>query len=457
MNTLIAITGIGIIAMLTEILNFRKALYYLTLLGLVIALGLTIMDWGTNIRYFSDMMFFDNYAAAFSGVMIFVTLLWFLMSESFLKNNPRQADFTALISFALGGAIVMVSFADLIMLFLGIEILSIAMYVLAASNKTEPRSNEAGFKYFMMGAFASGFLLFGITMLYGATGSFNLREIAGYVSANSTDLPEILYIGILMLIVGMVFKVAAAPFHFWAPDVYEGAPTPFTAFMSTVVKTAAFAAFLRLFVVCFSGLEDWWGPMIATFSAISMLLGNIMAVGQKSLKRMLAYSSISHAGYMLMVLVAMNQYSAGALLIYTAAYAVASIGIFTLVMQMTGQNNESILSLKGFSKVNQLPAFVITVVLLSMAGIPPVAGFFAKYYVFTGALQNGYIWLVLIAVLSSLIGVFYYFKVIITMFQPADHDSVQYSFSISQSLLLVLILVLTLVIGLLPTLFINFL
>jgi len=455
MYTLIAITGIGVLAILAEILNFRKVLYPLTFAGLLVALGITILDWDTNVRYFSDMMFFDNYAAAFSGVMIFTTFIWYLMSEGFLKKNEKQTDFTALLSFALGGAIVMVSFADLIMLFLGVEILSIAMYVLAAGNKDEPRSNEAGFKYFMMGAFASGFLLFGIALVYGATGSFNLREIAGYVSANSATIPEILYLGILMLIAGLVFKVAAAPFHFWAPDVYEGTPTPFTAFMSTVVKTAAFAAFLRLFTVCFSGLEGWWGPLLALFSAVSMLLGNIMAVNQKSLKRMLAYSSISHAGYMLMVIVAMNHLSAGALLIYTAAYSIASLGVFTLLMNMTNNNNELVTSLKGFSRVNQMPALVITVVMLSLAGIPPVAGFFAKYYVFTNTLQSGYTWLVLVAVLSSLIGVYYYFRVIITMFQPADRESVQHNFSPTQSLVFGIVILLTLIIGLFPAIFSN--
>ncbi|MEY3343915.1 MAG: hypothetical protein RL090_1599, partial [Bacteroidota bacterium] len=229
MNILIAITAVGVLAMLSEILNFRKYLYPLTLLVLLVALALTGMEWSGGVRYFNDMLYMDNFAVVFSGIMVFTTLLWFMMNEGFLIGNPRQADFTAIISFALGGALVMAGFSNLIMLFLGVEILSISMYVLAASNKLEPRSNEAGFKYFLMGAFASGFLLFGIALVYGFTAQFNLSEIAKVVAENKGQLPPIFYGGVLMIMVGLAFKVAAAPFHFWAPDVYEGAPTPFTA------------------------------------------------------------------------------------------------------------------------------------------------------------------------------------------------------------------------------------
>ena len=312
MNILIALTIIGVIAMLSEILRFRKVLYPLALTGLAAGLVLCAMEWGSNIRYFHDMMFMDNYAIAFSMVLIGTTFIWFLLNPAYLRNHEHEADYTALITFSLAGAVVMVSFADLTMLFLGIEILSIAMYIMAASNKMELRSNESGFKYFMLGAFATGFLLFGIALIYGVTGTFNLQELAGFVSANKANLPAMFYGGLLLMIVGLAFKISAAPFHFWAPDVYEGAPTPVTAYMATVVKTAAFAAFLRLFMTCFSGIAEWWAPMLAIFSAISMLAGNILAVYQKSVKRMLAYSSISHVGYMLMAIVAMNQNSDGA-------------------------------------------------------------------------------------------------------------------------------------------------
>lgn len=450
MNILIALTIIGVIAMLSEILRFRKVLYPLALTGLAAGLVLCAMEWGSNVRYFHDMMFMDNYAIAFSMVLIGTTFIWFLLNPAYLRNHEHEADYTALITFSLAGAVVMVSFADLTMLFLGIEILSIAMYIMAASNKMELRSNESGFKYFMLGAFATGFLLFGIALIYGVTGTFNLQELAGFVSANKTNLPGMFYGGLLLMIVGLAFKISAAPFHFWAPDVYEGAPTPVTAYMATVVKTAAFAAFLRLFMTCFSGIADWWAPMLAIFSAISMLAGNILAVYQKSLKRMLAYSSISHAGYMLMAIVAMNQNSDGALLLYTAAYAIGSLSIFTLLVSMTSNGNEMINSLRGFSSVNKIPAILITITMLSLAGIPPVAGFFAKYYVFLSAIESGYTWLVLVGVLSSLIGVYYYFRIIIAMFQPADRESTQIQFSASQNAVLWLTVILSLILGFMP-------
>ncbi len=436
--------------MLSEILNFRKALFPLVLVGLLAAFGFAIMDWNTGVRYFNDMMFFDNFAIAFSSVMILTVFIWFLLSKDYICNSTHQTDFTSLIIFSLAGAVVMASFSDLTMLFLGLEILSIAMYIMAAANKSELRSNEAGFKYFMLGAFATGFLLFGIAFIYGATGTFNLAEIAGYTSSNISDLPLIFNAGILLIMVGLTFKIAAAPFHFWAPDVYEGAPSPVTAYMSTVVKTAAFAAFLRLFTVCFSGLDDWWGPALAICSALSMIAGNILAVYQKSIKRMLAYSSIAHAGYMLMAVVAMNDISDRALLMYTAAYSFGSMGVFALVLTMTRSMNENISSLKGFSATNKVPAILIAILLLSLAGIPPVSGFFAKYYVFTAALNADYTWLVLVAVLSSLIGVYYYFRVIISLFQPADKDSLQMEVLPVHHLVLWISLILTLALGIAP-------
>jgi NADH-quinone oxidoreductase subunit N len=453
MIILITITAIGILAMLSEIFHFRKFLLPVVVAGLGAALGLAFMEWNTARHYYHDMMVMDNYAISFSVVMIGTTLLWFILSNLFLKNNSHVADYTCLILFALAGGIVMASFGDLTMLFIGLEILSISMYIMASANKSELRSNEAGFKYFMLGAFATGFLLFGIALIYGAAGTFNLAEIGAYTSANKSSIPDMFKAGILLMMIGLVFKVSAAPFHFWAPDVYEGAPSPVTAFMSTVVKTAAFAAFLRLFSVGFHELSFWWGHIIALFAGISMLLGNILAVYQQSLKRMLAYSSIAHAGYMLMAIAAMNQGSANALLLYTAAYSLGSIGIFALVLNMTNAGNESISSLKGFAAINKIPALIISVLMLSLAGIPPVAGFFAKYYMFTSAMGSNLSILVLVAVLSSLIGVYYYFRIIIAMYQPADRDSEQLQISPVYQLVLWVTLLGTLALGIYPSFF----
>ena len=300
----------------------------------------------------------------------------------------------------------MISFSDLTLFFIGLEILSISLYVLAASNKSDLRSNEAGLKYFLMGAFATGFLLFGIALIYGATATFNLQGIHDALAKGAIS-PLMVKTGVLLILVGLLFKVSAAPFHFWAPDVYEGSPTLVTMFMATVVKTAAFAAFYRLFSTCFISLSDTWIPVVAALSAITMLLGNIMAVFQTSFKRMLAYSSIAHAGYMMMAIAAMNEVSAGSIFLYAIAYSIGSLGAFACLHAMSVNGDESISGLNGLGKRQPKVAIFLSLIMFSLAGIPPVAGFFAKYYLFYGALIGGYTWLVIIAVMSSLIGVYY--------------------------------------------------
>ncbi len=451
MNALIVLACLGIVAMMSEVLGFKKFLLPIVALGLVSVIGLFVMDWNTAIRYYNDMLYFDNYAIAFSAMVTVLTALWLIMSKEYFISTSSKAEHAALILFCLTGAIVMISYSDLSMLFIGIEILSISLYVLAASNKNDLRSNEAGLKYFLMGAFATGFLLFGITLIYGASGSFNLQEIANYISTNSGHLPMFVYAGVLLMLVGLLFKVSAAPFHFWAPDVYEGSPTLVTAFMSTVVKTAAFAAFYRLFATCFSDLSGWWGETIAFVAALTMLVGNVLAVMQQNFKRMLAYSSIAHAGYMLMAIVAMSHVSAGAIFLYTTAYSVASLGAFACLHTLGANNNEKIINLKGLIAKQPLNAGLLCLAMLSLAGIPPLAGFFAKYYLFYGVIQSGYLWLVMVAVLSSLIGVYYYFRVIYTMFLPREEeDGVLPQISGSHKILLTIAAILSLLMGIFP-------
>ena len=451
MNALIVLACLGITAMMSEVLGFKKLLLGIVALGLIAVVGLLINDWGTAIRYYSDMVYFDNYAIAFSALVAVLTLLWLIMSKEYFVSNSSKAEHAALILFCLTGAFVMISYADLSMLFIGIEILSISLYVLAASNKHDLRSNEAGLKYFLMGAFATGFLLFGITLIYGASGSFNLQEIATYINSNSGHLPLFVYSGILLILVGLLFKVAAAPFHFWAPDVYEGSPTLVTAFMSTVVKTAAFAAFYRLFATCFSDLSGWWGESLAIVAALTMLTGNILAVMQQNFKRMLAYSSIAHAGYMLMAIVVMNKVSAGAIFLYASAYSVASLGAFSCLHYLSLNGNEKVSNLRGLIAKQPFNAGLLCLMMLSLAGIPPLAGFFAKYYLFYGAIEGCYLWLVLVAVLSSVIGVYYYFRVIYTVFIPRQvEDGELIEIPNGHRLLLTIAAVLSLLMGVFP-------
>ncbi len=456
MKALVLLSSLGVIALLAEIFSFKKLMYPLVLLGLITTFILNIFDWDTNITYFK-MMRYDNYAVAFTSVIVVIAFLWFMMSESYFKASENLTDHFALILFALTGAVIMVSYTNMTMLFLGIEILSISMYILAGSDKNSLASNESAFKYLIMGAFATGFLLFGIALIYGATGSFDLTEIKVFISSHQGNIPAIFYAGVLMMLIGLSFKVSAAPFHFWAPDVYQGAPTVITAFMATIVKTAAFAAFLRLFSTTFASVSDTYINIIWVMAAITLLVGNISAVLQTSTKRMLAYSSIAHAGYMLLALLAGNSYSNSAVLFYTTAYSIGSIGTFCILNIVTNaKGDDTVDSFNGLGKSNPLMAFVMTVALLSLAGIPPTAGFFAKYYIFTAAFQSGYTGLVLIAILASLVGVYYYFKIIIAMYFKESQDEIVVVQN-SHQLLLIIIAIAIIALGIFPDIIIRLL
>jgi len=460
MKALILLSSLGVISLLSEIFRFKKALYPIILLGLIAALGINIMDWNLPLdkQLFWKMMKVDHYAVAFSSVLIAVVILWYIMAADYFKEESNQTDRTALILFALVGAVVMVSYTNMAMLFLGIEILSISVYVLAGSNKNDVLSNESAFKYLIMGAFASGFLLFGIALIYGSTRSFDLTEIGNALIVNQGNISPIFYVGVLMMLVALLFKVSAAPFHFWAPDVYQGAPTVITAYMATIVKTAAFAAFLKLFMSCFTSVGDVWINIVWVVAAITLLIGNITAVLQISVKRMLAYSSIAHAGYMLLALLASNNYSAGAILFYSLAYSIGSIATFGVLKIVSENNgNDALDAFNGLGKRNPLLAFVMTVALLSLAGIPPTAGFFAKYYIFTSAFQAGFPGLVLIAIIASLVGVYYYFKLIIAMYFKTPSTETSIEIGVNHKLLFILIVILTIALGVVPDFIIRLL
>ena len=307
-----------------------------------------------------------------------------------------------------------------------------------------------------MGAFATGFLLFGIALIYGATGSFDLSEIKTAISV-SGSYSQIFYVGMLLMLIGLSFKVSAVPFHFWAPDVYEGAPTVITAFMATIVKLAAFAAFLRLFDVTFFRVYTSWMNVVWMLAALTMLVGNITAVFQTRIKRMLAYSSVAHAGYMLLALLAMNNYSNSAILFYGTAYSIGSIATFTIVSIIAeARGDDGIHSFNGLGKSNPMLAVVMTIALLSLAGIPPTAGFFAKYYIFTSSFMAGNVWLVFVAIIASLIGVYYYFRIIIAMyFKEGAHEHI--SLEMTHKLLLIVITVAIIALGICPDFIIKLL
>src|SRR5476651_791397 len=325
MNTLILISVLPIVLLYLGLYKAKKALLPVTIVGLLVALGLAVAKWNAPAELiYSGMMQFDNFAIAFSGITIISTILILMLSKNYFERiSDHVAEYYAIILFALAGIIVMVSFHNLVMLFIGIEIMSVSLYILAGIKKNDFASNEAALKYFLMGAFSTGFLLFGITLIYGSSGSFDLTDIRNWILMNPHNIGPLFYSGVLLMIVGLCFKVGAAPFHFWTPDVYDGSPTLITAFMSTVVKTAGFAAFLRLFATCLNPIPGFWQPTLLAITILTLFVGNITALYQHSFKRMMAYSSISHAGYLLFAIAALSSSSANSVFVYATAYSVA--------------------------------------------------------------------------------------------------------------------------------------
>ncbi len=450
MNALFVICGIGIFSLLAEIFNLKKWVTTVSFLGLLLAIGIIVLDWGSISYYYRGMLFFDRFAMAFTGLILVISFFWSWMSGHFFKAEAHRTDKSALVFFVIAGAVMMVAFNNMAVLFLGIEILSISLYVLAGSNKENLFSTEASFKYFLMGSFATGFLLFGITLVYGATGSFNIVKIAEFISSHPT-LPRFLYIGILLMMVGLAFKISAVPFHLWAPDVYEGSPTPITALMSTVVKIGAFAAFVKIFSVCFGRFNSSLLLFEQGIMVLTLLIANITAVYQTNLKRMLAYSSVGQVGYLLLAFSSDNFHSSGTIFYYLTAYSIASIMAFTVVQIIEmKKGSANINNFKGLFKNGPLLAIAMTIAMFSLAGIPPLAGFFAKYLVFTLAISKGFVGLTVVAVITSLIGVYYYFKPIVAM---AQSEGETIPISNSQKVLLIVLIVLNLLVGVFPDFF----
>lgn len=425
MNTLIAIGSLGVLVLLLEIFGARKTIIPITIIGLLVTLGISLGGYCTEsgpASFFNNAIIEDNYSRGFSSLFIVLTIFLVLMSGDYYKKQiVKLSDFVTVKILLLFGGVAMVSFGNLATFFLGIEILSIALYILAASKPTSIKSNEAGMKYFLMGAFASGFLLFGITMIYGATGSFDMTVIYEAV-INGEGVVSWFYIGITMMSVAMFFKIAAAPFHLWAPDVYQGSPTLTTALMSTLAKVIAIGGFYRLIEGMYGNFSEGFITILMVVSILSMTVGNIMALRQDNVKRMLAYSGISHAGFMLMALLATPNGAAN-LLYYAAAYAIAGIAAFAVVISVTNhKDDEDVTSFNGLSKTNPLMALTLTLALLSMAGIPILAGFFGKVFLFGQMLDLGYITLVVIAVINSIISIGYYFRLILVMYTKENTE-----------------------------------
>jgi NADH-quinone oxidoreductase subunit N len=455
MQTLIAISGLGVFCLIAEIFNLRKLLVPVAIIGLLTILGLNLTVFSTPESFYNNMIVVDKFSVAFSSLFILLTLFLVALTHDIYKDHPTKiSDFIAIKIFLLAGAVAMISFGNLSMFFLGIEVLSISLYILAASNRLNIKSNEAGMKYFLMGSFASGIILFGICLIYGATGYFDVTEI--YALSQGAGLPSWFPIGITLVIIGMLFKIAAVPFHFWAPDVYEGSPALTTATMSTLAKVVAMATLYKLLTSLSPNLSPTFEMVIVVVSILSMTVGNIMALRQNNVKRMLAFSGISHAGFMLMAILSLTT-AASTLLYYTDAYALAGIASFAVIIYVTkNKDNEDVFNFNGLGKTNPLLAAILTASLLSMAGIPIFSGFFAKFMLFTQTIKAGYLFLVIVGVINSIISVGYYFKLILAMYTKEPNQEKQ-TVPFVYYFVAVVAIVLNIVMGLYPSIVTNLL
>lgn len=461
MITLIAVSGLGIVCLLLEILNLRKILVPLTLLVLLGILGMTVAEFYSGESFFYadsyNMIVSTSYSRGFSILFITLATLIIAMSPEFYKDKIEKiADYVSLKIFLLAGAIAMVSFGNLSMFFIGIEVLSISAYVLASSSPARVSSNEAGMKYFIMGAFASSFILFGIALVYGAIGSFDIDTIIQVSTLEGTNLPIWFNMGFVMILVGLLFKASVVPFHFWAPDVYEGSPTLVTTLMSTLVKVAAIAALYKSVVIFGVAMTPAVQISIVVFSILSLTVGNITALNQKSLKRMMAYSGISHAGFMMMDLLSNSSNATNSLLYYAAAYSLAGIAAFAVIMAVSeGKGHENIENLYGLARRNPLMAGILTCALVSLGGIPVFAGFFAKLFMFTQMVDAGYLILVIFGIINSIIAIFYYFGTANVMFTQEPSSEGALKVPVRYVLVATIAIILNLILGIYPSIIMN--
>ncbi len=392
-------------------------LFGLTALVLAgIGLWIGLQSAGTTTA-FNGAFINDGFARFTKVVVLFSAAIVLLMSQQYLKRNALlKFEFPILISLAVVGMMMMISAGDLMSLYMGLELQSLALYVIAAFRRDSVRSTEAGLKYFVLGALSSGLLLYGASLIYGYAGTTSFAGITAAIGGEK--LAPGLLIGMVFLITGFAFKVSAVPFHMWAPDVYEGSPTPVTAFFATAPKAAALALFARVMFDAFGGVTGEWGQIVALLSLLSMFLGAIAAIGQTNIKRLMAYSSIGHMGFALMGLAAGTQEGVQAMLIYLVVYVTMNIGVFAFILNMEkdGQAVTDISSLNMYSRVEPLRALALMVLMFSLAGIPPLVGFFSKFFVLKAAVDANLAWLAIGGVIASVIGAFYYLRIIYLMY-----------------------------------------
>jgi NADH-quinone oxidoreductase subunit N len=461
MNEIILTAVWGIVMMLAGAFVKDKSIAkYMAIIGLVIVIAGNGIELYRQVPFFEidikDMLYFKSFNLTFITVVLLSTLLFFLLSgRDFEKVGTNVFEYFALIFFILCGIGLAASFKTLLMLFLGIEIMSIPLYILTGSDKRNLKSNEAALKYFLLGSFSTGIMLMGIAFIYG--GSPSASFFIDTLNLGVGKMPALIAVGLILLLISMSFKVSAAPFHFWTPDVYDGAPTVFTSFMATIVKVAAFFAFVRLFENAFGTVQGQWQKLIVLITAATLLIGNLTAVFQQSVKRMLAYSSIAQAGFMMFALFALNDKGKEGLVLYAAAYSLATIGIFAVLIKM---NDYTIDGFNGLAKKQPVLAFAATIFLLSLTGIPGTAGFQSKFYMLIAAVKDGHqLWLVIFAVLCAAISAYYYFRIIQAMYFKDSNDAITQDWDITPSfkILLLITVALIVILGIYPNLLLDWL
>ena len=414
----LVLTGGAMLLLLLAVLVPRRdgLLLWTALATVAVTLVLVVNFFGLNVTASRGLLAIDGFAAFFKVVVLLSAALTLLMSAPYLKvEGIRVGEYYFLILCATIGMMFMASGVDLITLFIGLETMAVSFYVLVGFLKPNPRSNEAAVKYFLLGGFSLGILLYGMSLLYGATGTTSLEGIAAALSGQETSL--VLVLAVILVGAGMGFKIAAVPFHMWAPDVYEGAPTPVTAFLSVGSKAASFAMLLRIFVVGLPALKAEWTLLFSVLAVVTMTVGNIAALTQSNLKRMLAYSSIAHAGYLLIGVVVGTERGVAAMLVYLGVYLFMQLGAFAVVAAMRRSDiiGDELKDLNGLSKRNPMAAFAMLFFMLSLGGIPPTAGFMGKVWLFGAAIDAGFIWLAVIAVANSALSIYYYIRVVVFM------------------------------------------
>jgi len=431
----------------------RNIIAYFSLGALVLSAFSLLLLCGKNISAFNGMIVIDAYAMAWKAILVLSAIVVVLMSFEYVKiEKIFLGEYYGLILFATMGMMFLPSASDLLSFYLALELMSVSFYILASFMRKDPKSLESGIKYFLAGIFTSGLILYGIAFLYGLTGTTHLGAIRAILSTTQTPSSPLLIFALILLIAGFGFKIAAVPFHMWAPDVYEGAPTPITAFLSVGSKLATIAAMLRVFVFGLSvSYSDWW-IFIWIISALTMTLGNVAALVQTNFKRLLAYSSIGHTGYLLMGLIVKSQSGLSAILIHSVAYLLMTLGAFIMIVLIckAGSRGDQIKDLRGLGRAYPVVGFAFVLFALSFIGIPPTAGFIGKLLIFGAAIEGHFYWLAVIGVLNSVISLYYYFKVATVMFMEEAPEHMTLSFSMPLKVSLLALSVGTLLIGLYP-------